>query len=154
MQAEQHCLDDSFDGIGYGQLECVQFLVEQRGANVNQQDCQQGWTPLHRCARMAHHRHAPFLHIFQYLLDNGANAELMSFNGFEDLLQVFHSSLERTPSSNWRHNLALPDACTLARHLSCNLVAHAGTHIFQQHVYLLMQRLLSLLIGRVKYTSL
>lgn len=83
------------DGICNGQLECVKFLVEQRGANVNQQDCKQGWTPLHRCARMAHHCHAPFLHIFQYLLDHGANAELMTFHGFEDLAQVSHSSLQQ-----------------------------------------------------------
>ncbi|KAK9832373.1 hypothetical protein WJX74_008019 [Apatococcus lobatus] len=73
--------------VDHGQLECVKFLVEQRGANVNQQDCRRGWTPLHRCARMAHHRHAPYLHIFQYLLDHGADAELMTFHGFEDLVQ-------------------------------------------------------------------
>ncbi|KAK9861407.1 hypothetical protein WJX84_003615 [Apatococcus fuscideae] len=71
----------------HGQLECVKFLVEQRGAHVNQQDYKQGWTPLHRCARMAHHRHAHFLHIFQYLLNHGANADLMTFHGFEDLAQ-------------------------------------------------------------------
>jgi hypothetical protein len=30
----------------------VKFLVEERGAEVNQQDRHKGWTPLHRAARM------------------------------------------------------------------------------------------------------
>ena len=30
----------------------VKFLVEERGAEVNQQDRKRGWTPLHRAARM------------------------------------------------------------------------------------------------------
>ena len=34
------------------QLEMVKFLVEERGAEVNQQDRKRGWTPLHRAARM------------------------------------------------------------------------------------------------------
>ena len=60
------------------QLECVKFLVEQRGAPVNQKDLGQGWTPLHRCAQMAHHTHAPYMEIFEYLLQNGADGRLLS----------------------------------------------------------------------------
>ena len=70
------------------QLECVKFLVEQREANVNQQDGRRGSTPLHRCARMAHHCHGPFLKTFQYLLLHGADPALMTFCGFDDLNQV------------------------------------------------------------------
>lgn len=34
------------------QLEAVRFLLDERGAEVNQQDRELGWTPLHRAARM------------------------------------------------------------------------------------------------------
>ena len=37
--------------------------IEQRVVEVNQQDCGRGWTPLMRCARMAHYKHAPFLQV-------------------------------------------------------------------------------------------
>ena len=60
------------------QLECVRFLVEQRGARVNQRDAARGWTPLHRCANVAHHTHAPFLAVFEYLLQRGADAALLT----------------------------------------------------------------------------
>lgn len=60
------------------QLECVRFLVEQRGARVNQRDVGRGWTPLHRCANMAHHTHAPFLAVFEYLLQRGADAAVLT----------------------------------------------------------------------------
>lgn len=47
--------------------------VEQRGVEVNQRDASRGWTPLMRCARMAHYKHAPFLQVrplwcMQYVL--------------------------------------------------------------------------------------
>ncbi|BDA44410.1 probable protein phosphatase 1 regulatory subunit 27 at N-terminal half [Coccomyxa sp. Obi] len=61
-----------------GQLECVRFLVEERGAPVNQRDLNRGWTPLHRCAQMAHHTHAPYLEVFKYLLQQGADASILS----------------------------------------------------------------------------
>ncbi|EIE26124.1 hypothetical protein COCSUDRAFT_61118 [Coccomyxa subellipsoidea C-169] len=64
-----------------GQLECVRFLVEQRGASVNQGDLGRGWTPLHRCAHMAHYTHAPFLATFEYLLMQGADASILSSAG-------------------------------------------------------------------------
>lgn len=35
--------------------------VEQRGAAVNQRDAGRGWTPLMRCARVAHYKNAPHL---------------------------------------------------------------------------------------------
>ena len=34
------------------QIEAVRFLLDERGAEVNQQDRELGWTPLHRAARM------------------------------------------------------------------------------------------------------
>ncbi|KAK9916185.1 hypothetical protein WJX75_009780 [Coccomyxa subellipsoidea] len=64
-----------------GQLECVRFLVEERGAAVNQRDLSRGRTPLHRCAHMAHHTHAPFLATFMYLLEQGADANILSAEG-------------------------------------------------------------------------
>jgi ankyrin repeat protein len=60
------------------QLACVKFLVEQRKVEVNQRDLRKGWTPLLRCANMAHHTHAPYLEIFEYLLQQGADASLLS----------------------------------------------------------------------------
>ncbi|KAK9822714.1 hypothetical protein WJX81_007292 [Elliptochloris bilobata] len=57
-------------------LACVRFLVERRGAAVNQRDRVRGWTPLLRCAHMAHHTHAPFLGVFSYLLAAGADPAL------------------------------------------------------------------------------
>ena len=61
------------------QLACVKFLVEARNAQVNQQTAKSGWTPLHHCARMAHYRHAPYLQIFQYLLEQGADPRLCTW---------------------------------------------------------------------------
>lgn len=52
--------------------------MEERGAPVNQRDTGRGWTPLHRCARMAHHTHAPYLAIFEYLLQAGADAGILT----------------------------------------------------------------------------
>ena len=66
------------------QLECVRFLVEQRGAEVNQRDRGRGWTPLYRAARMAHHTHAPYLAVFEYLLQHGADAGLVTTAGWPD----------------------------------------------------------------------
>ena len=60
----------------YVQLACVRFLVERRGVAVNQRDRIRGWTPLLRCAHMAHHTHAPFLDTFAYLLSAGADPTL------------------------------------------------------------------------------
>ncbi len=70
------------------QLECVRFLVEQRGAEVNQPDRGKGWTPLHRAARMAHHTHTPYIAVFEYLLQRGADASLLSTVGWPDLATV------------------------------------------------------------------
>ncbi len=33
----------------------ARYLVEELGVDVNQQDSSQGWTPLHRAARVAHY---------------------------------------------------------------------------------------------------
>lgn len=61
------------------QMRCVKFLVEKRGAHVSQQDRAKGWTALHRCARMAHHTHMPYLQIFEYLLQQGADPSIRTF---------------------------------------------------------------------------
>ena len=58
------------------QLGVVRFLIEHRGARVNQQSASTRQTPLHNCARMAHNTHTPFLQIFEYLLAKGADASL------------------------------------------------------------------------------
>ena len=60
-------------------MSCVKFLVETRGAHVNQQTAKTGWTPLHHCARMAHYSHAPYLQVFQYLLEQGADPGLCTW---------------------------------------------------------------------------
>ena len=70
------------------QLECVRFLVERRGAEVNQCDRSKGWTPLHRASRMAHHTHAPYLAVFEYLLAQGADASLLTTVGWPDPVTV------------------------------------------------------------------
>ncbi|KAK9808893.1 hypothetical protein WJX72_005921 [[Myrmecia] bisecta] len=67
--------------VDHGQLACVRFLVEERAAPVNQQDCRRGWTPLLRCARMVHHTNAPYLQIFEYLLQQGADPNLLAQAG-------------------------------------------------------------------------
>lgn len=59
------------------QLHCVKFLVEKRQVEVNQQDHRWGWTPLHRCAHMAHHTSEPYMAVFEYLLQQGADASLL-----------------------------------------------------------------------------
>ena len=46
-------------GVAHYILQRVQ--VEQRGVEVNQRDSGRGWTPLMRCARMAHYKNAPYL---------------------------------------------------------------------------------------------
>ena len=59
------------------QLHCVKFLLEQRKVEVNQQDLGRGWTPLMRVAHMAHHTEMPYLAIFEYLLQHGADASIV-----------------------------------------------------------------------------
>ena len=66
----------------YLQMECVRWLVEERGSCVNQCDRKRGWTPLHRAARMAHHTQAPYLAICKYLLQKGADATIRTKPGW------------------------------------------------------------------------
>lgn len=70
------------------QMECVKFLVEERGVEINQQDITKGWTPLMRCARMAHYTTSPYLAVFEYLLTKGADASIMTDFGFPDREKV------------------------------------------------------------------
>lgn len=44
---------------------------------INQQDVSKGLTALHRCARVAHYKHRPFLEIFEYLLQHGADPDIV-----------------------------------------------------------------------------
>lgn len=55
-------------------MHCVKFLVEQRNVEINQKDHRRGWTPLMRVAHMAHHTELPYLAVFEYLLQQGADA--------------------------------------------------------------------------------
>lgn len=64
----------------HGQLGATHFLLEQRSAPVNQRAAANGWTPLHRCARVAHYRHAPFMQVFECLLAAGADPNLRTFD--------------------------------------------------------------------------
>ncbi len=95
-------------------MECVRFLVEQRGAEVNQRDRGRGWTPLHRAARMAHHTHAPYLAVFEYLLQHGADAGLLTTIGWPDLDTVRADcrsipALQPTPSVDRQHMRGILD---------------------------------------------
>ena len=58
--------------------------MERKGARVNQQDRALGWTPLHRCARLAHCRARPYLELFDYLLSVGADANILTYEGSDD----------------------------------------------------------------------
>ena len=58
------------------QLHCVKFLVEQRKVAVNQLDLNRGWTPLMRVAHMAHHTTSPYMAVFEYLLQQGADPSI------------------------------------------------------------------------------
>ncbi|KAL4452734.1 hypothetical protein ABPG75_008396 [Micractinium tetrahymenae] len=63
----------------HGQLQAAKFLIEQRGVDVNQQDRSHGWTPLMRAARVAHYQDRPHMELFEYLLQKGADASILSF---------------------------------------------------------------------------
>lgn len=65
--------------VEHGRLQLVKFLLEERGVPVNQRCIRTGWTPLHRCAHVAHYRHAPFLEIFEHLLRAGADASFKTY---------------------------------------------------------------------------
>ena len=43
------------------QMEAVRFLIEERGAEVNQRVQKTRWTPLMRCAQMAHYTNPPYM---------------------------------------------------------------------------------------------
>ncbi len=75
------------------QLACVRFLVEERGAEVNQADLGRGWTPLHRCAQVAHQVDAPHLAVFEYLLQRGADPGLCTRADWPDPLTVLPALL-------------------------------------------------------------
>ena len=62
--------------VDHGRLDMVRYLVEELNVPVNHQSLNGQWTPLHRCARMVHYKHAPYFDIFEYLLAHGADPEL------------------------------------------------------------------------------
>ena len=63
----------------HGRLDMVKFLVEQRNVAVNQRCKSTGWTPLHRCAYVAHYRNGNFIELFDYLLVCGADPSLKTW---------------------------------------------------------------------------
>eukprot|EP00884_Botryococcus_braunii_P004606 jgi/Botrbrau1/14146/Bobra.182_3s0087.1 len=71
--------------VSHGRMEAAKFLVEERGAEVNQQEMERGWTPLHHCAYMAHHPEAPYLALFEYLLQKGADPSILTTQGHKKL---------------------------------------------------------------------
>jgi len=70
--------------VDHGQLAFVQWLVDKQMVLINQQDRSLGWTPLHRCARMAHSRSRPWLEVFEFLLSRGGDADILTYEGWED----------------------------------------------------------------------
>jgi hypothetical protein len=61
-------------------------LVEERGAEVNQQDRERGWTALHHAAAQAHITSRPYMQIFEYLLQHGADPALLTDAGWDHLV--------------------------------------------------------------------
>lgn len=78
--------------VDHGRLNMVQLLIEEEGVPVNQRSHNGGWTPLHRCAQVVHYTHAPFMEIFEYLLQHGADPDLLTYDDEDD-------SMYETPCS-------------------------------------------------------
>ncbi|KAL4855434.1 hypothetical protein ACK3TF_003975 [Chlorella vulgaris] len=74
----------------HGQLRVAKFLIEKRHVEVNQIDSGRGWTPLVRCARMAHYKNAPYLELFEYLLQQGADPSILSYPSPDPDLYTVH----------------------------------------------------------------
>ena len=70
--------------VDHGRLDMVTHLVETLQVPVNQQALNGLWTPLHRCARLIHYKHAPFFDIFEFLLKHGADPNLVTADDDED----------------------------------------------------------------------
>ena len=68
--------------VDHGRLDMVRHLLENLRVPVNQQSLNGQWTPLHRCARMIHYKHAPYFAIFELLLTHGADPDLETEDGF------------------------------------------------------------------------
>ena len=64
------------------QIKAVKFLVEKRGVEINQQDRSRGWTPLMRCAQMAHYTHEPYLQVSHSLPAHSAKKLLSCHAAF------------------------------------------------------------------------
>jgi ankyrin repeat protein len=62
----------------------VTYLVETLQVPINQQALNGLWTPLHRCARLIHYKHAHFFDIFEFLLKHGADPKLLTADDDED----------------------------------------------------------------------
>ena len=68
--------------VDHGRLDMVRHLLENLLVPVNHQSLNGQWTPLHRCARMVHYKHAPYFAIFELLLAHGADPDLETEDGF------------------------------------------------------------------------
>jgi hypothetical protein len=68
--------------VDHGRLDMVRHLLKDLRVPVNHQSLNGHWTPLHRCARMIHYKHAPYFAIFELLLAQGADPDLETEDGF------------------------------------------------------------------------
>lgn len=64
--------------VDHGRLDMVTYLIMTVKVPINQQSLNGLWTPLHRCARLIHYKHAPFFEIFEFLLQHGADPMLQT----------------------------------------------------------------------------
>lgn len=67
--------------VDHGRLDMVKYLLDDLHVHVNHQSLNGQWTPLHRCARMIHYKHAPYFDIFELLLARGADPHLETEDG-------------------------------------------------------------------------
>ena len=67
--------------VDHGRLDVVRYLLDDLRVPVNHQSLNGQWTPLHRCARMVHYKHAPYFEIFELLLAQGADPDLETEDG-------------------------------------------------------------------------
>jgi hypothetical protein len=83
--------------VDHGRLDMVKYLIEELKVPVNHQALNGNWTPLHRCARMVHYKHAPFFDIFELLLAHGGDPELETEEGLTAMDLVVQKGFQWEP---------------------------------------------------------